>query len=90
MPKIVLHFSHEEVSGLGTMVICEMWDKRRYGRIRREFLKTFNEEERTKLSGLYPKIYSWNLIKGIPMKGVRMKMSTYSLIQKACNFFGTI
>ena len=90
MPKIVLEFSQDEISDLGTMVICEMWDTRRYGRIRREFLKTFTEEERSKLSGLYPKIYSWNLIKGIPMKGVRMKMSTYSLIQKACNFFATI
>ncbi len=89
MPKIVLEFSRDEVEELGTMVICEMWDKRRYGRVRREFLKTFDEEDRIKLSSIYPKIYKWNLVTGIPDK-IRMKMSTYNLINRACNFFGTI
>ena len=89
MPKIVLEFSRDEIEGLGTMVMCEMWDKRRHGRIRREYLKTFTEEERTKLSGIYPKIYKWNLITGIP-ENVRMKMKTYNLIQRACNFFAGV
>ena len=89
MPKILIEFTRDEISELGTMVICEMWEKRSYGRIRRAFLEEFSEEERITLSRLYPKIYDWNLRRGIP-QGVKMKMATYDLIQRACNFFGTI
>lgn len=28
MAKVILEFSREEIANLGTMIICEMWEKR--------------------------------------------------------------
>ena len=71
-------------------VIVTMWDKKSYGRVKREYLKEFDEAERAKIAEIYKRCYSWYLRTGIPHNGVRMKHKTYKLASRAANFFGSI
>ena len=89
MGRIRVAFSREEMQKLGLMVICEGWEKRKFGNVRVRYLDTFNEKERDQLFRNYPKIHNWCLVKGFPDE-VIMETKTYFLLQKACNFFGTI
>lgn len=86
--KLMLSFSSDEINQTGYPVIVEAWDKIKSGRVRRAYLSEFSEEERNKLTRLYPKLYRWYLVTGI--KDAVMSMATYELIVKAANFFGTI
>ena len=71
-------------------VIVEMYDKCKYGRVKREWLKTFSEAERAVVSRWYARIYAWYLQTGIPYEGVRMSVKTYNTLAKAAAFFATI
>ena len=90
MPGVLLKWTHEEIRNLQTGVVCEMWEKRLHGRIRREYLKAFTLKERDLLRYHYKKIYDWNFRRGIPFDGVVMTLKSYDLIKRAANFFGTV
>ena len=70
-------------------VIVEMWEKKNSGRVKREWVKQFTENERKKLAYYYQRFYRWHLVTGTPDKIV-VKLSNIQLLQRACNFFGTI
>ena len=89
MARVIFEFSHRDIEELCTMVICEGWEKKKHGKARKAYSEEFTESERQLLASLYPQIYKWNLVTGIPQH-VKMKVSTYVLLEKACNFFGGI
>ena len=70
-------------------VIVEMWEKKNGGRVKRQWLKTFDKSERRKIACYYSAFYKWHLVTG-PPRTVMMKISTLDLLQRAANFFGTI
>ena len=70
-------------------VIVEMWEKKNSGRVKREWLKTFTEAERSRISRWQTKFRRWHLQTGTPARVV-MDVSTFGLLERALNFFGTI
>ncbi|MBS1722504.1 MAG: hypothetical protein JSS66_05795 [Armatimonadetes bacterium] len=71
-------------------VIAEMYEKKKFGRVKRRYLAEFDEAERAVISKWYLRIYAWYLVTGIPVKGVRMTPKTYGTLLKAANFFATV
>ena len=87
--KIFTAFEHHELSKLQTSVIVEMWDKvMGSGSGKRKYIAEFNEQERRLISRYYKIFYRWHLVTGIPQLH-KMRISTYELMKKACNFFGS-
>ena len=70
-------------------VVVEMWDKRKAGRVKRAWLKEFDESEREKAGRWYKKFYDWYLIKGQPQK-VLIRPATIKFLQRLVNFFGSV
>lgn len=87
--RIALSMNHEELVSLQTAVVVEMWDNKSGGRVKRAWLKEFNEEERKKAGTLYKIFYDWYLRKGIPQQKFFFP-GTITFIQKLVNFFGCI
>ena len=71
-------------------VIVEQYEKKRYGRVKREYLARYNEAERKTISRYYGKLYDWYLRSGIPHDGVKMRPATYALLADVANFFASI
>lgn len=71
-------------------VIVEMYDKKGFGRGKRLYNRTFTESERKVISSYYGKLYDWFLRRGIPHEGVEMSMTTYTILQRAANFFASL
>lgn len=67
-------------------VIVEMYDHKRYGRGKREYLKEFTESERKLIGHYYRLLYNWYLRTGCPDK-FGMKINTYLLLDRAAAFF---
>ncbi len=88
--KVMLQLNTEEINELCYPVVVEMWDKvMGAGSKRRKYHNTFNEQERDTIRRYYKKFYKWYLVTGAP-KETTMKPETLILLQRVCNFFGTI
>lgn len=70
-------------------IIVSMWDKRKFGRVKRAWMKAFTDAERNTLSRYYGKLHRWYLISGTP-KRVTLKLTTLNLLQRAVHFFATV
>lgn len=86
--KIITLFGENKLKRLA--VIVEMYDKKEYGRVRREYLKSFTEAERKVMSSWYLKIYAWFMRSGVPRGGVRMSFQTYHTLCRFADFFATV
>lgn len=71
-------------------VIVEMYDRKKYGKAKKEYEKEFTEKERRVIASYQTYLRRWYLQTGIPRKGVPMKLETYDLLVRAANFFGSI
>ena len=71
-------------------VIVETYDHKKYGKGKREYLKTFDAEERKVISSWYLRLYAFYLRTGIPVTGVQMSINHLKILQRASNFFATI
>jgi hypothetical protein len=71
-------------------VVVEMYDKvKERGSKQRAYHAEFDETERKIISKYYHKFYRWYLVSGHPRR-IMMKIKTFHLLQRACNFFGTL
>jgi len=86
--EVRLVFSGKAITRL--YVIVEAYDHKKYGRGKREYLKTFTERERRTISKYYTKLYRWYFVTGVPRSGVVMKGKTYDLLCRTANFFASI
>lgn len=86
--KIVTLFGENHLRRFG--VIVEMYDKKSYGRVKREYLKQFTESERKVMSNWYLRIYAWFMRTGFPRNGVRMTPKTYYTLCRFADFFATV
>lgn len=84
--RLVLGSNH--ISRL--FVIVEMYDRKSFGRGKRQYMKMFSKKERQVISRYYGKLYRWYLVKGIPAGGVTMSAGVYQTLIKAANFFATL
>ena len=87
--RLALVLTHDEIAELQTSIVVEGWDKRLSGKVKRQWLKEFTEEERSKAGYLYSLFYVWYLVKGIPQEHI-FRSPTIPLIHKLVKFFGTI
>lgn len=87
--KLAISLNHGELEALQTPVVVEMWDKRKFGRIKRAWLAEFTEAERKAAAKLYPQFYSWYLVKGLPQHKTFMP-GTLNLIRRLVDFFGSV
>ncbi len=87
--KLAISLNHKELSDLQTPIIVEMWNKKKEGRVKRAWLKEFNEQERKAAARLYPQFYQWHLVTGLPRTRIFMP-HTLSLVRRVVHFFGTI
>lgn len=70
-------------------VLVQSYHHRVHGRVRRAFLKEFNEQERDAIYRLYTRCYKWSMVTGYP-EYISMKHGTYHLLIRAAQFFATI
>jgi hypothetical protein len=70
-------------------VIVELWDKTKFGRVKRAFEETFTEEERRTIEQYYDVFRRWHLQEGTPDR-VAVRPGTLQLLQRAVQFFGEI
>ena len=87
--KLSLCLEQTDLNKLQYTVVVEMWESKNNGRIKRAWLNEFNENDRKKAYKVYRKFYNWHLKTGLP-DTVQVMPSTYRLMQRLCNFFGTI
>ncbi len=87
--KLSLCLEQSDLNKLQFPVVVEMWEKKNSGRIKREWLKEFNDSDRKKAYKIYRKFYKWHLQTGVP-DSVMVMPSSYRLMQRLCNFFGTV
>jgi hypothetical protein len=71
-------------------VIVENWERKKGGRVKREWMKQFTETERNLISRYYAKFYRWYLVSGTPKKVVFRKLKTIHTLQRAVNFFASV
>lgn len=81
-------FSGDEFSKIVCYpVIVEAWDKvMGSGQAKRNYLHTFNEAERKKISRYHRQFHRWHLVSGTPRR-VMLKLATLQLLTRAVNFF---
>lgn len=85
--RVLTVFSGQMFSELvAYQVIVENWDKRKFGRHQRRWLKTFSKAERRKIGKHYAKFYKWYLISGVS-RTVMARTSTIVLLTRAAAFF---
>lgn len=70
-------------------VIVEMWEKTKFGRVRREFHKAFTQAERNKIGRYHGRFYRWLLVSGVPDR-VTCRMGTLELLRRAVAFFASV
>lgn len=87
--KMFIEFSHDDIQKeIPYMIIAEttsrsIWDT---GRRKRLMSQIFSKYERRRLSEISRQAHIWALGKGVPMKGVKMSISTYKLWHKFAEF----
>lgn len=91
--KMYIELTQEEIQRkIPYAMVCEgmcgaSWNT---GRRKRLMKETFTEEEIAKLSKLKAQAYSWYLVKGVPMNGVKMTLGTLALWQKLGDFCASL
>ena len=70
-------------------VLVECWDHKRYGRVKRAYLKEFNDSERARLGKLHTRAWVWVMRRGVPDRVV-LSAGNYNLLVRAASFFATI
>lgn len=88
MPRVVMTWTPQEIRP-HCAVMVERWGCQNYGRAKRTWLATFNEQERKKLSAIHIRAYKWELRTGYPHEGIVMSADTYHLLTRAGEFFST-
>jgi hypothetical protein len=71
-------------------IVVEGWERRKSGRVKREWMKQFTESERSLISRYYAKFYKWYLVTGTPDKVMFRKTSTLNLLKRAVEFFASV
>lgn len=69
-------------------VMVECWDHKRYGRVKRAYLKEFTDAERAALGKLHTRAWRWIMQRGTPDR-VIMSARNYTLLTRAASFFAT-
>jgi hypothetical protein len=85
-----MELGRDELANLGFPVMVENWEKRKSGRVKRAWLREFNESERRYLSAMYQLFYRWYLVTGTPGHFTFREMAHFELVRRAINFFATI
>lgn len=86
--RLITVFEYDDLKRLQPGILVEMWDRiLSTGMGKRNFYHEFTESERATIKEYYKIFYRWHLVTGIPQE-YRMKISTYQLMERACNFFG--
>lgn len=70
-------------------VIVEMWEHKKYGRVKRRWTEEFTETERAKIGRYHTKFFKWALRTGTPTR-VLMKAESIQLLVRAVNFFAAV
>ena len=70
-------------------VIVEMWEKSKFGRVKRAFHSQFTEKERRKIGRYHGRFYRWMMVTGTPHK-VALRLNTLHLLQRAVAFFASV
>lgn len=75
-------------------IIVETWNRvvnprERCGSKYRKWLAEFSVAEREALGTWHTKMYGWEIRSGLPLEIV-MSLSTYSLLERAANFFASV
>lgn len=86
--KIQVRFGNKYIQPF--YIIVETYEHKNYGRGKRLYLQEFTKQERRIISEYHAKLYKWFMRTGVPVEGVVMKLKTYSLLQRASNFFSDI
>ena len=87
--RAYIEFSHDEVQKeIPYMIIAEttsraIWDT---GKRKRMMSQVFTETEREHISKIKAQAHQWALVKGVPLEGVKMTISTYKLWHKLAEF----
>jgi hypothetical protein len=88
--KMIVVFSHTKFKQLVPYpVIVESWQRIKSGKAKREWLKTFTEEERTRIAYYQKKFHDWYLISGAPFN-ITLKTKNLALLQRAVAFFAGV
>lgn len=91
--KMFIEFSHDEIqNGIPYQIIAEttsrsIWDT---GRRKRLMSQLFSEAERRHIAEIRRQAHMWALVKGVPMNGVKMTISTYQLWHKLAEFCASL
>jgi len=88
--KLAIILNREELATLHTPIVVEMWDHRLFGRVKRAWLKEFDERERRKAKRWYNHFYQWHLIKGIPDDYVFRSIEDIEFVKRLVNFFAMV
>lgn len=92
-PGFFLRISGEKLHPIGG-TMCEMYDKcvgrESSGRHRRAYHAAFTEAERKKIGSWKAKFWTWEMRSGYPLKGVAMTAQTWTLLQRAGDFFASV
>ena len=88
--KLTVTLQSDEINRLQFPIVVEMWERVKGSGIKRkEYMKTFTQEERKTIYRYYRKFYDWYLRTGTPEE-VSMNVETLLLIKRAIAFFATI
>ena len=86
--RVYISLNSQDISNLQYPIIVECWEKKNCGRVRRAWLKEFNEKERAVAGKLYKLFYQWHLVKGAPQTKL-FHHSTVTFIHRLVHFFAT-
>jgi len=88
--ELAIKYSSDEINReIPYAVIVESWDKRLFGKGKREYEKTFTLKERRPIAGYYVRFYNWHLVKGVP-DSCTFTLRNVELLQRAGDFFAEI
>lgn len=91
--KMYIELSHDEIQKeIPYYIIAEITSRAIWntGRRKRLFASLFTEAERDMVSKIKAQAHSWALVKGVPLEGVKMTISTYRLWHKLADFCATL
>lgn len=87
MVKLQTVFEYKELDALQYPIIVQCWDKCMGSmKFKRNYNKEFTEQERALIRSYHKIFYDWAMRRGTPQEHV-MKYATYTLMQRAVEFF---
>ena len=91
--KLYLELSHDEIQReIPYMIVAEtmcrsVWNT---GRRKRMFVQQFTEAEHDRIYKMKSQAYAWALVRGVPLKGVKMTIETYRLWHRLADFCASL